>query len=73
MVLRTLFCFSQNARRAICTHSLTRELVDSCSLIIVLDRLKALGFVFLEDVNIFLFRVMSLLRKRYDTLRVVMI
>ena len=38
-VLRTSFCFSQNARRAICTQSLTSELVDSRRLIIVLDRL----------------------------------
>ena len=51
VVLRTLFCFSQNARRAIRTHSLTSELVDSRRLIIVLDRLEALGFVFFEDVN----------------------
>ena len=51
MVLRTSFCFSQNARRAICTHSLTSELVDSRCLIIVLDRSEALGFVLFEDVN----------------------
>ena len=50
-MLRTLFCFSQNARRAICTRSLTSELVDSRRLIIVLDRSEALGFVFFEDVN----------------------
>ena len=49
VVLRTLFCFSQNARRAIFTHSLTSELVDSHRLIIVLDRSEALGFVFFED------------------------
>ena len=87
VVLRTLFCYPQNARRAICTRSLTSELVDSSRLIIVLDRLKALGFVLFEDVNARFrgdfgiamtevfnaeFRVMSLLRKRYDTLRVVM-
>jgi hypothetical protein len=52
MVLRTLFCSLQNVRRAICTRSLTSELVDSHRLIIVLDRLEALGFVFLEDVNV---------------------
>ena len=52
VVLRTLFCFSQNARRAICTHSLTSELVDSRRLIIVLNRLEALGFVFFENVNV---------------------
>ena len=51
VVLRTLFSFSQNARRAICTHSLTSELVNSRHLIIVLDRLEALGFVFSRDVN----------------------
>ena len=51
MVLRTLFCFSQNARGAICTRSLTSELVDSLRLIIVLDRSEALGFVFFEDMN----------------------
>ena len=51
MVLRTSFCFSQNARRAICTHSLTSELVDSFRLIIVLDRFSRFGFVFFEDVN----------------------
>ena len=34
MVLRTLFCFSQNARRAICTRSLTSKLADSLRLII---------------------------------------
>ena len=51
VVLRTLFCFLQNARRAICTHSLTSELVDSRRLIIVLDRLEALGFVFFEYMN----------------------
>ena len=51
MVLRTLFCLSQNARRAICTYSLTSELVDSRRLIIVLDRLEALGFVFSQNVN----------------------
>ena len=80
VVLRTLFCFSQNARRAICTHSLTSELVDSRRLIIVLDRLEALGFVFSRDVNarfrcdfgiamtevLVKFRVVNLLRKRYD-------
>ena len=52
VVLRTLFCSLQNARRAICTHSLTSELVDLRRLIIVLDRLEALGFVFFEDVNV---------------------
>ena len=52
VVLRTLFCFSQNARRAICTHSLTSEPVASRRLIIVLDRLEALGFVFIENVNV---------------------
>ena len=52
MVLRTLFCFSQNARIAICTHSLTSELADSLRLIIVLNRSEALGFVFFEDVNV---------------------
>ena len=41
----------QNARRAICTRSLTSELADSLRLIIVLDRSEALGFVFFEDVN----------------------
>ena len=51
MVLRTLFCYPQNARRAICTRSLTSELVGSLRLIIVLDRSEALGFVFFEDVN----------------------
>ena len=80
MVLRTPFCFSQNARRAICTHLLTGELVDSHRLIIVLDRLEALGFVFSRDVNtrfrgdfgiamtevLVKFRVVNLLRKRYD-------
>ena len=50
-VLRTSFCFSQNARRAICTRSLTSKLADSLRLIIVLNRLEALGFVFFEDVN----------------------
>ena len=52
MVLRTSFCFSQNARRAICTHSLISELVDSRRLIIVLDRLETFGFVFFENVNV---------------------
>ena len=52
VVLRTLFCFSQNARRAICTHSLTSELVDSHRLIIVFDEFSHLGFVFFEDVNV---------------------
>ena len=80
VVLRTLFCFSQNARGAICTCSLTSELVDSRRLIIVLDRLEALGFVFSRDVNarfrgdfgiamtevLVKFRVMSLLCKRDD-------
>ena len=47
-----MFCFSQNARRAICTYSLTSELADSLRLSIVLDRSEALGFVFLEDVKI---------------------
>ena len=51
-VLRTSFCFSQNARGAICTRSLTSELVDSLRLIIVFDRLEALGFVFSRDVNV---------------------
>ena len=51
MVPRTSSCFSQNARGAICTCSLTSELVDSRRLIIVLDRSEALGFVFFEDVN----------------------
>ena len=51
VVLRTLFCFLQNARIAICTHSLTSELVNSRRLIIVLDRSEALGFVFFEDMN----------------------
>ena len=50
-MLRTLFCFSQNARRAIFTHSLTSELVDSRRLIIVLDRFSHLGFVLFEDMN----------------------
>ena len=52
MVLRTLFCFSQNARRAICTRSLTSKLVDSLRLIIVFDRLETFGFVFFENVNV---------------------
>ena len=52
MVLRTSFCFSQNARRAICTRSLTSKLADSLRLIIVLDRLEALGFVFFEDMDV---------------------
>ena len=55
VVLRTLFCFSQNARGAICTRSLTNEFVASLHLIIWTAK-----------------RVISLLRKRYDTLRVVM-
>ena len=46
-----MFCYSQNARRAICTRSLTSELVDSRRLIIVLDRSEAIGFVFFENVN----------------------
>ena len=33
-VLRTMFCYSQNARGAICTRSLTSELADSLRLII---------------------------------------
>ena len=33
-MLRTLFCFSQNVRRAICTRSLTSKLADSLRLII---------------------------------------
>ena len=52
VVLHTLFCFSQNTRGAICTYSLTSELVDSRRLIIVLDILEALGFVFSRDVNV---------------------
>ena len=71
VVLRTLSCYPQNARGAICTRSLTSELVDSRRLIIVLDRLKALGFVFSRDVKEF--RVMILLRKSYEMLRIVMI
>ena len=51
VVLRTLFCFSQNTRRAICTRSLTSKLADSLRLIIVLGRSEAIGFVFFEDVN----------------------
>ena len=35
VVLRTLFCYSQNARGAICTRSLTSKLADSLRLIIV--------------------------------------
>ena len=42
----------QNARRAICTCSLTSELVDSRRLIIVLDRSETLGFVFFEDMDV---------------------
>ena len=34
VVLRTLFCFSQNARGAICTCSLTNKFVASLNLII---------------------------------------
>ena len=52
MVLRTSFCFSQNTRGAICTYSLTSELVDSRRLIIVLDKFSHLGFVFFENVNV---------------------
>ena len=52
VVLCTSFCLSQNTRRAICTRSLTSELVDSRRLIILLDRSEALGFVFFEDVNV---------------------
>ena len=52
VVLRTLFCFLQNARGAICTRSLTSKLADSLRLIIVLDRFSHLGFVFFEDVNV---------------------
>ena len=54
VVLRTMFCYSQNARRAICTRSLTSELADSLRfdyMQIVLDRSEALGFVFFEDMN----------------------
>ena len=52
VVLRTSFCFSQNVHGAICTRSLTSELVDSRRLIIVFDRSEAICFVFFEDVNV---------------------
>ena len=40
VVLRTLFCSSQNARGAICTRSLASELADSLRLIITRNTLR---------------------------------
>ena len=55
VVLCTMFCYSQNARGAICAHSLTSQLVDSVRLIIYLRRTIS--------------RPLSIARTRHSSLR----